>query len=111
MNQLHILMHSLGLQEDGTGTAYRNHFVTGEGSTDWPTCCALVESGLMRRRAGNELSGGDDVFWVTDSGREYVAANKPVPPKLTRSQKRYSDFLAADSDMRFGEWLRSRAGA
>lgn len=29
---LNILQHSLGLDEYGRGTPYRNHFVTGEGS-------------------------------------------------------------------------------
>lgn len=67
-NQLHILRHSLGLTR-GT-EMFRNHFVTGEGSSDYPDCCALVDAGLMTRRKGNELSGGDDWFIVTDAGKQ-----------------------------------------
>lgn len=66
--QLLILRHSLGIGDDGNGRAYRNHFVTGEGSTDYPSCIALVEAGMMTRRRGDPLSGGDDIFLVTPKG-------------------------------------------
>ena len=68
----HILLHSLGLNYGDN--AYRNHFVTGEGSVDYPHCMALVGKGLMVKRAGNELSGGDDVFFVTEDGKQAAAA-------------------------------------
>jgi hypothetical protein len=42
---LHILQHSLGLNEYGRGTFYRNRFVTGEGSIDRLLCMELVELG------------------------------------------------------------------
>lgn len=105
--QLHILQHSLGLDQYGRGPGYRNHFVTGEGSTDHPTCMALVELGFMEiRRAKYALYGGDNVFAVTEGGRRAVAAESPAPPKLTRSQQNYRDFLAYDSDCTFIEYLR-----
>lgn len=107
--QLHILQHSLGLDEYGQGKTYRNHFVTGPGSDDYDDCLALVAAGFMTRRAGTQLTGGDDLFLVTPAGEAHVAETSPKPPKLTRSQRRYDDFLAADSGMRFGEWLRYRA--
>jgi hypothetical protein len=48
---------------------YRNHFVTGPGTTDWPTVQALCSRGLMMQtRAPSELSGGDAVFTVTEAG-------------------------------------------
>ncbi len=72
--QLQILRHSLGLTRGKD--MYRNHFVTGEGSLDHPDCMALVEMGLMTRRSGNELSGGDDVFRVTDTGKVVAHQNK-----------------------------------
>ena len=72
--QLLILRHSLGVGDDGKGRSYRNHFVTGEGSTDYPHCMALVDAGLMKRRKGNVLTGGDDLFTVTEAGREAAAA-------------------------------------
>ncbi|PND22892.1 hypothetical protein CN934_03560 [Ensifer sp. MMN_5] len=104
--QLYILQHSLGLDQYGRGEPYRNHFVTGEGSKDHADCMALVDLGLMTVRSGSALSGGDDIFRVTDAGRAAVAANSPEPPKITRSQQRYLDYLEADCCMSFGEWLK-----
>jgi hypothetical protein len=65
--QIDILRHALGLNRGKE--AYRNHFVTGKGSSDYADCCALVETGLMVYRKGNELTGGDDLFQVTEAGR------------------------------------------
>lgn len=108
--QLHILQHSLGLDEYGRGTGHRNHFVTGEGSTNHPTCMSLVELGHMEiRRAKYEPYGGDDVFAVTEGGCRAVAAESPAPPKLTRSQQNYRDFLAYDGGCTFIEYLTMRA--
>jgi hypothetical protein len=73
--QLGILRHSLGLRENGSGKSYRNHFCTGPGSTDYPHCMALVESGHMIRRNGNALTGGDDLFIVTDAGKAAARSN------------------------------------
>jgi hypothetical protein len=109
--QLHILQHSLGVDKHGRGEQYRNHFVASEGHHDWADLLALVEAGLMTRRAGNQLSGGADVFYVTEAGKRHVAEHSPKPPKLTRSQQRYEDYLAEDSGLRFGEWLKSRRAA
>ena len=67
--QLDILRHSLGIRK-GRAKVERNHFVTGEGSTDHPICMSLVEAGLMIRRRGSPLSGGDDIFIVTEAGQE-----------------------------------------
>jgi hypothetical protein len=62
-----ILRHALGL---GRGDReYRNHFVTGPGSTDYPHCESLVAAGLMTRREGSPLSGGDPIYSVTEAGR------------------------------------------
>lgn len=107
--QLHILQHSLGLDKYGHGTFYRNHFVTGEGSDDHDDCMALVNLGFMTFRPGNALSGGDDVFRVTDAGKAAIAEYSPAPPKLTRSQQNYRDWLSYDSDISFGDWLKYRS--
>jgi hypothetical protein len=104
--QLHILQHSLGLDQYGRGTFYRNHFVTGEGSKDHADCMALVDAGFMIRRAGHPLSGGDDVFWVTDAGKSAVVEHSAAPPKLSRSKQRYKAYLDADCSMSFIEYLR-----
>ena len=104
---LRIIQHSLGCDEHGRGTQYRNHFVTGEGSIDHPICAEAVERGLMEcRRKGYELYGGDDVFAVTPEGKAWMAENSPAPPKLTRSQKRYQRYLDADTSESFIEFLR-----
>lgn len=105
--QLDILQHSLGVDQYGRGRQYRNHFVTGAGTTDFPHCMALVEAGLMTRRPGTAISGWDDVFTVTRAGVRAVAEHSPTPPKLTRSQRRYQEFLDADCGLKFGEWLRA----
>lgn len=106
---LYILQHSIGADQYGriVRGGGRNHFVTGEGSTDYPHCMALVAAGLMTRRAGSVISGGDDIFQVTEAGKRYVTENSPPPPRLTRSQRRYEEFLDADCGLTFGEWLRS----
>ena len=62
-----ILRHALGL--GCSSREYRNHFVTGPGSTDYANCEALVCAGLMAKRPGNELSGGDQVYTVTEAGK------------------------------------------
>ena len=90
--QLQILQHSLGLNEFGQGHQYRTHFVTGEGSPDHSDCMANVNAGLMSRHAGNALSGGSDIFHVTQAGIDYVALNSPKPPKISRSKQRYERF-------------------
>jgi hypothetical protein len=107
---LHIIQHSLGADEFGRGGQYRNYFVTGEGSQDHPICMEGVDRGLMEvRRAKYELYGGDDVFVVTEAGKQWMAQNSPQPPKLTRGQSRYRDWLDEDSSESFGDYLRRLA--
>jgi hypothetical protein len=105
---LHILQHSLGLDEYGRGTFYRNRFVTGEGSKDHADCMALVELGFMSRVANVKLFGGSDCFTVTDEGKHAAVANSPSPPKISRSKQRYQDYLDVDCSMTFIEYLRYR---
>lgn len=66
--QLHILRHTLGLRDDGSGRSYRNHFVTGPGSTDFDNCEALLSMGLMRKSPGHVLTGGDQCYLATPAG-------------------------------------------
>jgi len=107
---LHILQHSLGLDEFGQGTSYRNHYVASDGHHSFSECCELVEAGFMKRYPPSQLTGGGDLFAVTDAGRTYVAMHSPKPPKLTRGQARYLAWLREDCDLRFGEWLRRGGG-
>lgn len=107
MSDLHIIQHALGVDKYGRGLQYRRHFVTGKGSLDHATCMDLVARGLMVRRDGDELTGGDDLFLVTDDGKRWMSENSPPPPKLTRSQQRYRSYLNSDSSLTFREWLGS----
>ncbi len=104
--ELHILRHALGVGDGGTERSYRNHFVTGEGGADHQHCMALVARGYMVRRANHPLTGGSDLFNVTQAGREAVQEHTPPPPKLTRSQQRYQQFLNYDGGVTFGDYLR-----
>lgn len=110
-SELHILQHSLGLDQYGRGTFYRNHFCTGEGSLDHPSCMSLVEQGFMVRRANVEMFGGMDMFYVTPSGRSAVVEYSPAPPKLSPGKQRYLDYLNADCSMTFIEWCRWKTRA
>lgn len=108
---LHILQHSLGLDQYGQGNQYRNHFVAG--GDDVRKCRELAALGYMRERQASELSGGSPWFNVTANGMAAVKAEsqKPPPePKLTRGQRRYRDYLKdADCFESFGHWLKYRA--
>ena len=46
---------------------------------------------------------------VTEAGIEAVRHESPTPPKLTRSQRRYREFLDADSGMSFMEWVKAHS--
>lgn len=70
-NQREIMRHALGCGRGKPG--WRNHFVTGPGTDDYDDCEALVAAGLMRKRSGGPLSGGDPVYSVTDAGVEAVS--------------------------------------
>ncbi len=107
--QLHILQHSLGVDQYGQGNQYRNHFVTGPGTNDWPYCQALVAAGLMTCHVPSALTGGMPCFVVTPAGIDAVALQSPPPPKLTRSQKRYREWLKGDGVYgSFAEFIGAR---
>lgn len=73
VKQRDLIRHALGLTRQRI--SYRNHFVTGEGSDDYPEWMKMVEIGAARRRKGNAITGGDDVFYVTWAGAN-VAKNE-----------------------------------
>ena len=97
-NHLHILQHSLGVDQYGHG-AYRNHYVAG--GKDVALCREIVALGFMEERTGSELSGGDPLFLVTPEGELAMRANCPKPPKLSRSKQRYRRFLE------YRDWFES----
>jgi len=104
--QLQILRHALGVGDGGMERSYRNHFVTDPGGAGHRRCMALVSRGFMVQRAGNAITGGSDLFNVTQAGRAAVQEHTPLPPKLTRSQQCYRQFLRYDGGVTFGEYLR-----
>ena len=106
---LHILQHSLGCDQYGQGSMYRNYFFTGPGTTDFPLCQALVECGYMQDGGPQRMSGGNHVFRVTEEGIRQMRANSPKPPRLTPGQRRYQEFLDADCGMTFIEFLKASA--
>lgn len=106
---LHILQHSLGVDQYGLGRQYRNNFVTGPSTTDFPKCMELVGLGLMKDDGPQRMAGGDHCFTVTEAGRIAMQVSSPKPPKLSASQKRYRRFLKSDSGMSFKEWLKYEA--
>lgn len=103
---LHILQHSLGVDKYGRGNQYRNRFVTGPETTDFPKCIELVGLELMKDHGPQSIAAGDHCFTVTEKGKVAMHMNSPEPPKLSKSQVRYRRFLNADSGLSFKEWLK-----
>jgi len=104
--QLHILQHTLGCDQYGRGTMYRNHFVTDETCDNGVICLQLVSHGLMVNRGSlGELSGGSSVFHVTNHGKDVMLSQSPSPPKRSRSEHRYLDWLRADTGLSFADWI------
>ena len=109
--QLHILRHSLGLDDAGNprhGTTgyYRNRYVVGPGQSGFDDCRELVTLGLMKDHGAQSMTGGMHCFEVTDAGKEKVLEHNPVAKKLTRGQQRYRDFLNFDGGLTFIEFLK-----
>lgn len=115
--QLQILQHALGLDEYGLCHYYRdgvrhhgfmptrNYFCAGGNDED--RCKELIVLGYMKQHHIFPCFNCS----VTDAGKEAVRRESPAPPKLTRSQKRYLDFLAADTGYSFREWLEMQKEA
>jgi hypothetical protein len=107
--ELEILLHTLGLDNDKVIEPYRNYFVASDDHSDLPTILRLIDLGFMQEnRAPVFLKDGDRVFCVTEIGKFFAIKNRPRPPKRTRSQKRYDAFVnIADvyPDLTFREFL------
>jgi len=106
---LSILQHSLGVDRFGRGHQYRNHFVTGPDTTDWPWVQELVGQGFMEPiRALPILEKRDHGFRVTAAGKAAMIAASPPPPKVSRGRGRYLAWLRADCGMSFAEFTWGR---
>lgn len=107
--KIQVLQHSLGVDQYGQGEQYRNHFATGPDGKDWDICQELVFDGFMQRHAPREIFGGYYCFVVTRVGIHFMVSNSPVPPKLSRSQRRYREYLEqGDTYENFGSFLKHR---
>ncbi len=104
--QLEILQHALGVDKHGQGEMYRNHFCAG--ASDEPICRELVEMGFMYVFRPNASPYPYYNCAVTPEGKKAVREQSPKAPKLNRAQRRYREFLKADTGMRFGEWLKAK---
>jgi len=106
--QLDLMRHALGYNYSPRHD--RNNFCAGIGTEDHGEILKLCEAGLMR--AGRTINEGTSRYYVvTDEGHAMVSARQPPAPKLTRSQKRYREWLQAEVGCSFREWLGIKSKA
>lgn len=99
--QLEIIQHSIGVDQYGQGSMYRNHFCAG--GDDEQICRELVAMGYMETFERSYLPYYNCT--VTKAGKAAMRQESPKPPKLTRSQQRYRAYLKADTGFSFREYL------
>lgn len=97
---LHILQHSLGLNQYGRRASdqhvnsddwngcYRNRFVTGADSPDGRLCTEMVELGYMIDHGEQKRLGNGHVFQVTQAGFEAMRAASPRGGEEQRELRR-----------------------
>ena len=104
---LYILQHSLGVDEYGQGNQYRNHFATEPQNDNFVLCEQLCEMELMQDHGTREIWGDMHCFSVTPKGVDVIALESPATPKISRSKKRYQEYLKiADCFESFRDFLR-----
>lgn len=110
--QLDILRHALGLNDRGsTDAGRRNRFATTPDSRDGVICQQLVSDGLMDDCGLVKWTPGERVYRATGAGKLAAAESIKPTASLTRSQRRYAEFLSTDCGLSFGEWIKSKQGA
>lgn len=102
---LHILQHSLGLDQYAQGSMYRNRYVCDPN----PDTIAMLSMGWLKDCGPQEMMSNMHYYEVTDAGKIAMFAASQKPPKLTAAQRRYKAFLRADCGMTFIEWLKASA--
>lgn len=65
---LHILRHSIGLDDNGAGREYRNHFATDPTTPDGKMCEELCTLGFMKDYGEQPIWGGMHCYCVTEAG-------------------------------------------
>ena len=110
--QIQIIQHSMGCDQYGRGGGHRNYFITDSTRGDGLICESLCEAGFMERTGSpSEITGGGQPYRVTAKGYWEMLEQSPKPPKLTRSQKRYQQWLdsgAADCGRSFADWIGAK---
>lgn len=109
--QLQILQHALGCDEYGQNAHpevpcreryHRNHFCAGGNNEE--ACKELVALGYMQQHKTTQWLPYFNCS-VTEAGIKAMIDASPKPPKLTRSQINYREFLRSDTGMSFREWI------
>lgn len=104
--QLEIILHSLGLDQYGQGSMYRNRYVIGPSCDGYEECRCLYGAGMMKDHGACSWMNGMHTFSVTEEGIKAMRAQVPKPPKLSRSKQRYRAWLkVADCGMTFKEYM------
>lgn len=93
--QLEILQHALGADQYGKRKQSDGRNFYCAGLDDEPNCRALVEMGFMQEHRKTEIYPYYNCS-VTGDGINAMLRESPAPPKLTRSQVSYREFLEAD---------------
>ena len=103
---LHILRHSLGMDDNGHGNMYRNHYVAGPGHHSYDRLLALVQSGHMEKGdACKFLPSGDEVFYVTEKGRAVAFVPEPPLPPAKRRWKAFRELKEVMTELSFRSFL------
>lgn len=102
---LHILQHSLGLDQHGRPPkgyrgnsdddfpgCYRNRFITGADSPDGLKCQELVRQGFMVDHGPQSAMGGMNGYSVNQAGFEAVKRHSPSAPRISRGKARWRAF-------------------
>ena len=109
--QLEILQHALGVDQYGrTPKGFtpftRNHFCAGP--KDEPDCRALIALGFMAQHKTTDVFPYFNCS-LTVEGQDAMKKTSPKPPKLTRAQMRYREYLESDGCLgeTFRDYLRN----
>lgn len=120
---LHILQHTLGLDQygqppegrrpcadDDYPNCYRNNYVIGAEAPDFYLLRELVEAGLMMDAGPKKMLGGMHVFHATRAGFEAVKKHSSPPPKVSKAKRRWRHFCDVREvcpGLSFGDYLRA----
>lgn len=109
--QRQIIQHTIGVDEYGREFHKRNFFGTESTCADGKICEQLVAAGLMKWHGKSAMCDNEDQYTVTADGRRFFFSSCPTIPKTkkkTAAQKRYQEFLDADSGVPFFEWIKRK---